>query len=113
VRPPRKDWKITTPDEAARDEVAYWSSRPVAERLAAVETPRQLTWGIYGDDTVRMSEFIGSLCAARVLFLIVGAHALAVHGRPRAGRPQDLVDAELLAASPRGRRRYAGAGRKK
>jgi hypothetical protein len=30
------------------------------------------------------SEFIGLLCAARVRFPIVGAHALAVHGRPRA-----------------------------
>ena len=29
------------------------------------------------------SEFIDLLCAHRVKFLIVGAHALAAHGRPR------------------------------
>lgn len=36
------------------------------------------------------SEFIGLLCGARVRFLIVGAHALAVHGRPRATGDLDL-----------------------
>lgn len=36
------------------------------------------------------NEFIGLLCAARVRFLVVGAHALAVHGRPRATGDLDL-----------------------
>ncbi len=36
------------------------------------------------------SEFIGLLCAERVRFLIVGAHALAVHGRPRATGDLDI-----------------------
>jgi hypothetical protein len=36
------------------------------------------------------SEFIGLLSGARVRFLIVGAHALAVHGRPRATGDLDL-----------------------
>lgn len=36
------------------------------------------------------NEFIGLLCAARVRFLIVGAHALAVHARPRATGDLDL-----------------------
>ncbi len=49
-------WKWTTPDEAARDEASYWLSRPVSERLAAVETLRQLTWGIYGDTAARMER---------------------------------------------------------
>jgi hypothetical protein len=51
-----KPWKWTTPEEARRDEAAYWISRPVSERLAAVETLRQLTWGIYGDATARMER---------------------------------------------------------
>ena len=37
------------------------------------------------------SEFIGLLCAARVRFLVVGAHALAVHGRPRATGDLDIL----------------------
>ena len=36
------------------------------------------------------NEFIGLLCAARVRFLVVGAHAWAVHGRPRATGDLDL-----------------------
>jgi hypothetical protein len=37
------------------------------------------------------SEFIALLCAAHVRFLIVGAHALAVHGRPRATGDLDIL----------------------
>ncbi len=36
------------------------------------------------------SELIGLLSSHRVRFLIVGAHALAVHGRPRATQDLDL-----------------------
>jgi hypothetical protein len=35
-------------------------------------------------------EFIASLCSHRVRFLIVGAHALAANGRPRATQDLDL-----------------------
>lgn len=38
------------------------------------------------------SEFIGLSSAARVRFLIVGAHALAVHGRPRATGDLDILE---------------------
>jgi len=46
-------------------------------------------------------EFVGSLIAHGVEFLIVGAYALAFHGAPRftglqnkraAGRPKDIAD---------------------
>jgi hypothetical protein len=36
------------------------------------------------------SEFISLLCAHRVRFLIVGAHALAAHGRPRTTQDIDF-----------------------
>ncbi len=36
------------------------------------------------------SEFIGLLCSRHVRFLVVGAHALAAHGRPRATGDLDL-----------------------
>lgn len=51
------------------------------------------------------SEFIGLLSAARVRFLIVGAHALAVHGRPRATGDLDL----LVEPTERNAARVAGA----
>ena len=37
------------------------------------------------------SELIGCLLSRRVRFLIVGAHALAAHGRPRATQDLDLL----------------------
>lgn len=36
-------------------------------------------------------ELIGYLCARRVRFLVVGAHALAIHGRPRATGDLDVL----------------------
>ena len=54
-------------------------------------------------------EMLSALSAVGARFLIVGAHALAAHGTPRAtgdldfvankratGRPKDLLDIELL-----------------
>jgi hypothetical protein len=35
-------------------------------------------------------ELIESLCSNRVRFIVVGAHALAVHGRPRATGDLDI-----------------------
>lgn len=37
------------------------------------------------------NELIGYLCVRRVRFLVVGAHALALHGRPRATGDLDLL----------------------
>lgn len=37
------------------------------------------------------SELLELLCAERVRFLIVGAHALAAHGRPRATGDLDVL----------------------
>lgn len=37
------------------------------------------------------SEFIGLLFAHRVRFIVVGAHALAAHGRPRATQDIDIL----------------------
>ena len=57
---------------------------------------------------VDFAEFLASLNAARVRFLVVGAYAVAAHGVPRrlhtplankrtAGRAKDLGDIEALA----------------
>jgi hypothetical protein len=42
-------------------------------------------------------DMVNALNRARVEYLVVGAHAMAVHGVPRAaGRTKDLVDLEIL-----------------
>ena len=50
------------------------------------------------------NEFIGSLISHRVRFLIVGAHALAAHGRPRL-----TADLDVLVAPSRANARRLGA----
>jgi len=47
------------------------------------------------------SEFIGLLRVHRVRYLIVGAHALAAHGRPRATQDLDVWIAPSLANAKR------------
>src|SRR5438309_1647376 len=46
------------------------------------------------------SAFIGLLCSHRVRFLVVGAHALAASGRPRATQDLDVL-VEPTAANAR------------
>jgi len=55
------------------------------------------------------SELIDSLISHRVRFLIVGAHALAAHGRPRATQDLDLLVEPTLANArrPPGRAAFA------
>lgn len=50
----RTDFKWTTPEEATRDEVRYWQSCSVEERVAAVEVIRQATVGVYDEFPCRM-----------------------------------------------------------
>ena len=46
------------------------------------------------------NEFFGLLVSRRVRFLVVGAHALAVHGRPRATQDLDVwIDPTLANAA--------------
>jgi hypothetical protein len=47
------------------------------------------------------SEFIDLLCSHRVRFLVVGAHALAASGRPRATQDLDLLVEPSLANARR------------
>jgi len=46
-------------------------------------------------------DLLAALISSGARFLIVGAHALAVHGVPRAmGRAGDLADLEALGETP-------------
>lgn len=48
-------------------------------------------------------DFVAALIAVDARFLVVGAHALAAHGVPRAmGRYKDLGDIEALGEDPTG-----------
>jgi hypothetical protein len=51
------------------------------------------------------SEFLSALKRHGVRFLLVGAHALAAHGRPRATQDLDV----LVAPTPANARRVAAA----
>lgn len=51
-----KTYCWTTPQEAINDEVRYWRSVSVAERVSAVETIRQATLGIYNDEAAPRLE---------------------------------------------------------
>lgn len=86
----------TTFEGAIRSEVRYWLSRPMVERISAVEIIRRATFGIYRDAAparmVRVSKRVDDLRTNKLA----------------AGRPKDLLDValldELALAKPRRRR---------
>jgi len=56
----KTDFQWTTPQQAERDELAYWRSRPIFERLAAVEEMRRRA-GVYDgapDGMDRVARFV-------------------------------------------------------
>ena len=73
--------------ERMRPALRYWLSRPPAERVAAVEYLRRQFDGLAPD----FDEFIASLNAHGVEFVIVGAYALAFHGAPRFTGDLDIL----------------------
>jgi hypothetical protein len=84
-----------------QENLAYWLSRPPAERVGAVELLRRQRDG----STARFKELLESFNAHAVEYVLVGAHALAYHGAPRYTGDLDLYvrpDAEnarrILAA---------------
>lgn len=101
----RKIFRWTTHDDAARKAVRYWLSRPAAERVSAVETIRQATWESMVKLPRDWNERIDLLCSHRVRFLVVGAHALAVHGSPGATGDLDL----FVEPTPENARRLGDA----
>ncbi len=81
---------------AAQDKAdrAYWAAIPVATRVLEVWTLSEEQWRLRGE--FRMNQDFDDLLRAfiddDVRFLIVGAYALALHGRPRATGDLDVVD---------------------
>jgi hypothetical protein len=64
-------------------------------RSPSASPPSRRSEGQPGGSTVKLPrdwrDLIESLCSHRVRFLVVGAHALAAHGRPRATGDLDLL----------------------
>jgi hypothetical protein len=69
-----------------REDLAYWMSRPPAERLEAVEALRQRKHG----RTDRLERIAHVVNAREVQYVVVGAHALAFYGVPRYTGDLDL-----------------------
>lgn len=51
-----KVFKWTTHAEATAEEVAYWRSQSVEERVSAVELIRRVTPGVYDDAPARLER---------------------------------------------------------
>ena len=62
---------------SSKRNLAYWKSRPAAERIAAVSYSGLSTLDLAPD----FDEFCALLIAERVEFVVIGADALAFHGR--------------------------------
>ena len=73
-----KTYRWTTPEEAIKDEVRYWQSVSIEERVSAVETLRQATLGIYDDEAAARLERV-------YRFVERPKGALSDRGRPRTG----------------------------
>jgi hypothetical protein len=74
-------------EQRTRPALRYWLSRPPMERVAAVEYLRDKSMDLAPD----FDEFIGSLTAHGVEFIVVGAYALAFHGAPRFTGDLDIL----------------------
>ncbi len=76
---------VARPELGADDEPEFWLSRPVAERIEAVEVLRRRMFGGGVDATgPRLQRVCESFNAHDVRYLVVGGYALAAHGLPRA-----------------------------
>ena len=82
-----------------QDDARFWAALPVEERVLQVWKLSEAQWRLRGEfpDASGLPRSIALLRAfidGNVRFLIVGAYALAVHGRPRATGDLDVwVDA--------------------
>lgn len=87
----KRVFRWTTHEAAEAAEVRYWRSRPVVERVSAVETIREATLGIYGEAPARLVRVYRFVTRPTRSLPGVGAHALAAHGRPRATQDLDVL----------------------
>ncbi len=75
-----------------RDDAACWSSMPVAQRVSQVWALSEAQYRLRGEfpDASGLPRSVRAFIDHDVRFLIVGAYALGVHGRPRATGDLDV-----------------------
>ncbi len=61
MRAMEKVFEWTTPQDAIRSEYAYWAAQSIVDRASAVETLREVTLGIYSDETPARLERVHQL----------------------------------------------------
>jgi hypothetical protein len=79
-----------------RDDARFWAAVPVEERVRQVWALSEAQWRLRGEfpDASGLCRSVAAFVDRDVRFLIVGAYALGVHGRPRATGDLDVwVDA--------------------
>jgi hypothetical protein len=87
--------RLTDPDDA----VEYWLSRPVEERLRALELLRRTFYGYTSALARDFQEFLKLLNSNRVEYLFIGGYAVGIYGHIRATNDLDVwVNIRLLAA---------------
>lgn len=79
-----------------RDDAAYWAALPAAERVMQVWRLSEEQWRLRGEfrNESGLVDLLRAFNDHDVRYLIVGAYALGVHGRPRATGDLDVwIDA--------------------
>lgn len=84
--------RYTNAAEADRHDVEFWRRIPEAERVEQVWRLSQELWRLGGHLPMNQDfvDLLRAFVAADVRFLVVGAYALALHGRPRATGNLDI-----------------------
>src|SRR5687768_10818784 len=85
--------RCATFEEEAQADRDYWQQYSPGERLAQMDDLRNDWARMNGDQQPPNrdhAEFVASLNRHRVRVLVVGAHALAVHAKPRYTKDLDL-----------------------
>ena len=75
-----------------RDDARFWAALPVEERVLQVWKLSEAQWRLRGEfpDASGLLDLLRAFVDGKVRFLVVGAYALGVHGRPRATGDLDV-----------------------
>jgi len=87
--------KYTNFDDIKPDEYRYWQSRPVHERMDAVEEMILAAYALKGweiaPDVPRLQRPLSAFHAHGVRYLVVGAYAVIYRAQPRASEQGQLL----------------------
>jgi hypothetical protein len=112
VRPGITARRFPSNTEADRDDAEFWRRIPAHERVLLAWKLSVEQWELLGRAPMNPDfvDLLRAFAAAEVRFLIVGAYALAHHGRPRATGDLDVWVDATPANAPRVMRALAAFG---